>query len=113
MSRSKMILLTTDSMGSGQRELGEQLLETFLTLLKQRQELPKAVFCLNRGVLALTEDSLASVHLHELAAKGIPVLACKTCVDYYGIADRLYAGEISSMSRFLELSEEYEVLTIA
>jgi intracellular sulfur oxidation DsrE/DsrF family protein len=112
MSRQKVILLTTDSMGNGERELGEQLLETFLTLLKQRQELPKAVFCLNRGVMALTEESFASVHLKELASRGVQILACKTCVEYYGIADRLYAGEISSMSRFLELSEEYEVLTI-
>lgn len=112
MSRGKMILLTADTMGQGDRALGEQLLETFLTLLKQREELPKAVFCLNRGVLALTEQSFASVHLKELADKGVPVLACKTCVDYYGIGGQLYAGEISSMGRFLELSEEYEVMTI-
>lgn len=113
MTRSTIILLTTDSMGSGERELGEQLLETFLTLLKQRKELPKAVFCLNRGVLALTEGSFASVHLKELAGRDVPILACKTCVDYYGIGDRLDVGEISSMAKFIELSEENEVLTIA
>lgn len=109
----QVILLTTDSMGTGERELGEQLLETFLTLLKQRETLPTAIFCLNRGVLALTSDSLASVHLKELADRGVRVLACKTCVDYYGIGDRLDAGEISSMAAFMELASLQQVLTIA
>ena len=111
--KNKVIFLTTDSIGSGERELGAQLLETFATLLQQREQLPAAVFCVNRGVLALTEQSFASLHLKELEARGVPVLACGTCVDYYGIRDRLAAGEVSSMGRFLELAEQYEVITIA
>ncbi|MDU4694332.1 MAG: DsrE family protein [Paenibacillus sp.] len=111
----KVIFLTTDSMGNGERELGTQLLETFLTLLKQREpeQLPAAVFCVNRGVLALTEQSFASLHLKELANRGVPVLACGTCVNYYGIQDQLAAGEVSSMGYFMELAEQYEVLTLS
>lgn len=111
--KNKVILLETDSMGTGDRELGATLLETFFTLLKQKEEKPAAVFCLNRGVLALTEKSLASLQLKELSELGVPVLACKTCVDYYGIADQLAAGTISSMGHFLELAAQHEVLTIA
>ena len=111
----KVIFLTTDSFGDGDRELGVRLLETFLTLLKQREQeqLPAAVFCVNRGVLALTEQSFASLHLKELANRGVPVLACGTCVNYYGIQDQLAAGEVSSMGRFMELAAQYEVLTLA
>ncbi|WP_410771223.1 DsrE family protein [Fontibacillus sp. BL9] len=111
--KEKVIFLTTDSMGNGDRELGTQLLETFFTLLKQQEPLPAAVFCVNRGVLALTEQSFASLHLRELAAQGVPVLACGTCVDYYGICDEMTAGEISSMGRFMELAQRYEIVTIA
>lgn len=110
---NKVIFLTTDSMGESNRELGTQLLETFFTLLKQREQLPAAVFCVNRGVLALTEQSFSSLHLKELADRGVPVLACGTCVNYYGIQDQLVAGEVSSMGHFMELAEKYEVLTIA
>lgn len=111
----KVILLTTDSFGDGDRELGTQLLETFLTLLKQREQdkLPAAIFCINRGVLALTEQSFASLHLKELVIRGVPVLACGTCVNYYGIQDQLAAGEVSSMGHFMELAVQYEVLTLA
>lgn len=111
--KNKVIFLTTDSLGNGERELGTQVLETFFTLLKQREQLPAAVFCANRGVLALTEQSLASVHLQELADLGVPVWACATCVDYYGVREQLAAGEISSMGHFMELAENYEVMTLA
>ncbi|WP_223066899.1 DsrE family protein [Paenibacillus caui] len=110
--KNKVILLTTDSWGHGDEELGKTILESFFSLIKQEEGLPAAVFCVNRGVLALTDMSLASLHLKELQHKGVPVLACKTCVDYYGIADKLEAGEISTMKRFIELSAEYEVMTV-
>jgi len=110
---NKVIFLTTDSFGNGDRELGAQLLETFVNLLKQREALPAAVFCVNRGVLALTEQSFASLHLKELEDKGVPVLACGTCIDYYNIREQLVTGEVSSMGRFMELAEKYEVMTIS
>ncbi len=110
---NKVIFLTTDSMGDGDRELGVQLLETYFTLLKQRESLPAAVFCINRGVFALTEQSFASLHLQELAARGVAVLACGTCVDYYGVREDLTAGEISSMGHFMELAQRYEIVTLA
>lgn len=111
--KNKVILLETDSMGAGDRELGATLLETFFSLLKQKEEKPAAIFCVNRGVFALTEQSLASLHLQELEKQGVPVLACKTCVDYYGIGERLTVGTISSMGRFLELAAQHEVFTLS
>lgn len=110
---NKVVLLSTDSWGKGDEALGKTILETYFAILKQEKELPTAVFCMHRGVLALTEESLVSLHLKELQDKGVPVLACKTCVDYYGVAEKLEAGEISTMKRFIELSAQYEVITIA
>ncbi|WP_040949169.1 transcriptional regulator [Gorillibacterium massiliense] len=110
--KKKVILLTNDKLGNGAPELGETLLETFFVLLKQEDELPAAVFCLNRGVFALTESSLASLHLKELNDAGVPVLACKTCIEFYDLGDKLVAGEISTMKAFVNLAAEHEVLTI-
>ena len=111
--RNKVILLTTDQFGTGDAALGESVLETFFVLMKQRDELPAAVFCMNRGVFALTTSSFASVHLAEMADAGVNVLACKTCVDHYDVGSRLKAGEISSMATFVELAATHDVLTIA
>ncbi|WP_174730812.1 DsrE family protein [Mesobacillus harenae] len=111
--KNKVILVSSDQLGKGDKELGEGVLETFFTLLKQREDLPKAVFFMNRGVFTLTDESFASVHLKELELKGTEILACKTCVDYYGLAEKLTAGKISGMGDFIELAAKYEVITIA
>ncbi|WP_053362751.1 DsrE family protein [Bacillus sp. FJAT-27251] len=111
--KNKVILLASDQLGKGERELGEGILETFFTILKQKEELPEAVFCMNSGVFTLTERSLVSLHLKELESKGVDVLACKTCVDFYEVQEQLTAGKISSMADFIELAAKYEVLTLS
>jgi selenium metabolism protein YedF len=111
--KNKVILVSSDKLGEGDTQLGESVLETFFTILKQREELPYAVFCMNRGVFTLTDESFVSVHLKELADKGVQILACKTCVDHYELEDKLSVGTISSMGHFIELAAQYEVLTIS
>jgi hypothetical protein len=111
---NKVILLSSDTWGKGDEVLGRTLIESFFAMVKQDKEaLPAAIFCMHRGVLALTDDSLASLHLKELQDLGVPVLAYKTCTDFYEVSDKLAAGEVSTMKRFLELSAGHEVFTIA
>ncbi|MCR8642651.1 DsrE family protein [Paenibacillus sp. N1-5-1-14] len=111
--KQKVILLASHTLGKGSEELGETILETFFTLLKQRESLPYAVFCMNSGVKALTDASFASVHLKELEQQGVRVIACKTCVDYYELSESLTVGQIGSMADFIQLASEYEVLTLS
>jgi intracellular sulfur oxidation DsrE/DsrF family protein len=110
---NKVILLASDQLGNGEKELGEGILETFFTVLKQKEELPVAIFCMNRGVFTLTEESLVSLQLADLERKGVDVLACKTCVDYYELNEKLVTGKVSGMAQFVELASEYEVITIS
>ncbi|MGZ9586359.1 DsrE family protein [Paenibacillus marinisediminis] len=109
---NKVILLQSDRLGAEADGLGATVLETFLTVLKSEGHRPAAIFCMNRGVLALTPQSLSSLKLAELAESGVPVLACKTCVDHYGISEQLSCGEISGMATFVELAAKHEVITI-
>jgi len=111
--KNKVILLSSDQLGKGDKELGEGVLETFFTLLKQNSELPAAVFCMNSGVYTLTENSFVSVHLKELEDKGVEVIACKTCVEYYDVESKLVAGKIGGMQQFIELATKYEVITLS
>jgi intracellular sulfur oxidation DsrE/DsrF family protein len=110
--KDTIIFVNSQFLGKGDELLGEGLLETFFTLLKQNEDLPIAAFFINSGVLALTEQSLASLHIKELSDKGVQILACKTCVDYYRIEDQLMTGSISSMKDFLELASKYRVVTL-
>ena len=67
--KNKVILLASDQLGNGEKELGEGILETFFTVLKQKEELPVAIFCMNRGVFTLTEESLISLQLARFKKK--------------------------------------------
>lgn len=109
----KVILVASETFGTGDHELGETVLETFFNVLKQQEELPHAIFCMNSGVKALTEASLAALQLKELEQRGVQVLACRTCVDYYGVESALIAGKIGGMNDFIRLAGEYEVMTIS
>lgn len=109
---NKVILLQSDRIGDESGGLGATVLETFLTVLKSEGHLPVAIFCMNRAVLTLTADSLCSLKLAELEEAGVKVLACKTCVDHYGVEDQLVCGKISGMSTFVELAAKHPVLTI-
>lgn len=111
--KNKVILLSSDQLGKGEKDLGESILETFFTLLKQKEELPVAVFCMNKGVFTLTNHSFVSLQLKELEDMGVDVLACKTCVAYYKLEENLVAGKISGMDHFIQLATQYEVLTIS
>jgi intracellular sulfur oxidation DsrE/DsrF family protein len=113
MMKQKVILLLSDELGQGDRKLGEMILETFFTLLKQKDEKPVAVFCMNKGVYTMTDESLVSIHLKELEEAGVSILACKTCTDYYQLTDQLTVGKTSSMAQFIELASQYEVLTLS
>lgn len=110
--KDKVILLQTDALGNGDEQLGTHLLETYFTLLKQREHLPKAIFCMQRGVFALTDQSLASLHIKDLGTLGVEVYACKTCVDYYDVEGKMVVGTISSMAKLIELSEQFEIISL-
>ena len=111
--KEKVVLLLSDQMGTGSKELGVTILETFFTMLKKSEEKPAAIFCMNQGVFTMTDASFVSVHLKELSEQGVSVLACKTCVEYYNIAEKLTVGKLSGMDTFVSLAQQYEVITIS
>lgn len=111
--KNKVILVSSTQLGRGDQVLGENILETFFTILKQREDLPEAVFCMNSGVFTMTDDSLISVHLKELEEKGVDILACKTCADHYEVSEKITVGKISGMADFIDLAAKYEVITIS
>ena len=75
--KNKVILLASDQLGTGEKQLGETILETFFTVLKQKEELPVAIFCMNSGVFTLTEESLISLQLADLEKKVLMFLHVK------------------------------------
>ena len=43
--------------------------------------------------------------LKALEAEGVKVLTCGTCLDFYGIKDKLAVGSVTNMYEIVEIME--------
>jgi selenium metabolism protein YedF len=108
---AKIYLISSDTMGDGERELGQILIKGFISTIKELNPLPKRIIFLNSGVkLATTEDII--FYLKELEEQGVEILLCGTCVDYYELQEEVEVGEISNMFEIADNLNREDVVTI-
>ena len=92
------VFIGKDVVGAGDRELGYNLMKMALYTLAQSDSVPAHVLFMNDGVkLPAGEEQQVIDSLMSLIEKGSLVLVCGTCLNYYGIADRLKVGIVSNM----------------
>lgn len=96
-----VIVLASDRLGQGDETLGGVLMKAFLHTLVE-VEAPDTLVCLNRGVFLTTEGSPVLASLAELAARGTEILSCGTCLDFYGLKEKLQVGLVSNMFTIVE-----------
>lgn len=89
-------------MGSGDDKLGTALLKSFLYALGQQDVLPRTVLFYNGGASVTCEGSASLEDLKSLEAQGVEILTCGTCLDFYGLKDKLAVGEVTNMYVIVE-----------
>lgn len=89
-------------MGSGDDKLGTALLKSFLYALGQQDVLPRTVLFYNGGAAVTCEGSASLEDLKSLEAQGVEILTCGTCLDFYGLKDKLAVGEVTNMYVIVE-----------
>ena len=94
---SPVIFITSDSLGNSSDELGRLLLKNFLITLLELQNKPEKIIFVNRGVLLTSEGSELVEPLSKLVKAGVTILSCGVCLEYFGIRDKLVAGEVTNM----------------
>jgi selenium metabolism protein YedF len=90
-------------MGTGDAAFGRKLMEGFLYALTEQQHLPAYIVCYNKGVELTTRSQKTAGDLKALASRGVEVLSCGLCLDYYGLKDALQVGQVTNMYRICEL----------
>ena len=94
-------MISTESLGRGDEELGHILVRSLLNALAESPALPVKVVLLNGGVrLACNGDDTVDA-LRRIAARGVDVMACGTCLKYFGLMDKLRAGRVSNAHEIL------------
>ena len=101
--RKAVIAVASDKMGEGDNELGEKLMLTFFKMLVLQEPAPASVVFYNSGVRLALDDSPVLVYLRELAEKGTGLYLCTTCINHFGIKDRLPLGSFSDMYQIMNI----------
>lgn len=97
-----VVALGSDRMGEGSEELGRILIKSFIFALTQLDQLPDKILFYNGGAKLTVEDSESLKDLKELEAQGVEIMTCGTCLDYYGIKDKLAVGGVTNMYSIVE-----------
>ncbi len=92
-----IVAIGSAEMGNGDPKLGKILMKSFLYSLTQLDALPQTVLFFNGGVRMTTEGSESIEDLKALEAQGVEILSCGTCLDFYGLKDKLRVGGITNM----------------
>lgn len=97
-----VVVVASDRMGEGNDELGKVLIKGFIFAVTQLDTLPKAMLFYNGGATLTTEGSDSLEDLKSLEAQGVEILTCGTCLDYYGLKDKLAVGSVTNMYSIVE-----------
>lgn len=102
------ILITNRYFGQGEEELGQVLMRSFLYTLGEMNGRVKSIIFMNSGVFLTTEGSEVLEILQGVSQEGVQILSCGTCLDFYGIKDKLAVGEITNMYTAVEMLSSAE-----
>lgn len=97
-----VVAVASAAMGQGSDELGATLMKGFLFALTQLPELPRTVLFYNGGAHLTVEGSPCLADLRNLEAQGVEILTCGTCLNYYGLTDKLAVGGVTNMYAIVE-----------
>ena len=78
------------------------LMKGFLYALAGLDRLPDTVLFYNGGAFLTTEGSASLEDLRLLESQGVEILTCGTCLDHYGIKQKLAVGGVTNMYAIAE-----------
>jgi intracellular sulfur oxidation DsrE/DsrF family protein len=97
-----VILVANNGMGKGPEDLQITLIGKYLDLLNQQTELPAAICFYTEGVLLVVEGSPIIEKLKVLEKKGVRLIVCSTCLNYFGLTEKVKIGIVGGMGDILE-----------
>ena len=109
---SQVFLITRDTLGHGSEELGAVLMKSFFFTMTELEPLPRAVLFLNGGVRLTLQGSPVLEHIRNLEGRGVEIISCGTCLDYFNLKDSLAAGAIGNMYTIMELLTADRAITL-
>ncbi len=96
-AKKVVVYINSHLLGEGDEALGSFLMKAFLKTLLDLDTLPSRLILVNSGVQLATEDSKVLETLQVLSEKGVEIVCCGTCIDFYELKGKMRVGVISNM----------------
>ena len=97
-----VILVARNGMGEAEPVLQQKLAGTYFKLLDENNILPAAICFYTDGVRLAVEGSPVLDALKSLEVKGVRLVLCSTCLDYFELAGQVRVGIVGGMTDILE-----------
>lgn len=107
------VFIGKEIIGAGDEELGKSLMKMYFYTISEGDDLPKSVLFMNGGVKVPTLNEQAIEHLKDLEEKGVEILVCGACLNFYGLEGNLKVGKVSNMYDITNrMKEAAKVITL-
>ena len=100
--KNTVVVISSKAMGHGGDELGTALMKGFIFALSQQETLPTTILFYNGGANIPVEGSVSLEDLKNMEAQGVEILTCGTCLNFYGLTEKLAVGEVTNMYTIVE-----------
>jgi len=92
-----IFVIASGVMGHGNDELGALLMKAFIHTAIDLEHRPDMMIFYNTGVKLAAHDSGVVDDLKTLEEKGVRILVCGTCVNFFDLGGKIGAGTVSNM----------------
>ena len=108
------VFIGKDHVGEGDPQLGRNLMKMAIYTLSESDDVPAALLFMNSGVkLVAGEEPQVVESCQKLIERGCEVLVCGTCLNFYGLTEKLEVGDVSNMYDILgRMQKASKVITL-
>ena len=103
--KGMLVVLSGNVMGTGDPKLGTSLMKAFVFALTKQDQLPDTILCYNTGAYLTCEGADTLEDLKLMESEGVTILTCGTCLDFYGLKEKLAVGGVTNMYDIVERME--------
>jgi selenium metabolism protein YedF len=106
------VFISSAGIGAGDEQLAALLMRGFVYTLTESDALPARIILMNGGVRLAVEGSESLKNLSRLAERGVEILACGTCLEFYHLKESLAVGRVSNLYEIAELLLQGRTLSL-
>jgi sulfur relay (sulfurtransferase) complex TusBCD TusD component (DsrE family) len=106
LNQDTILLFTRNGLGQAPEELQLALAVKYLSLIDQSGQLPAKILFYTDGVKLACQGSPVLEQLRTLEARGVELVLCKTCLDYFHLTDQVAVGIVGGMPDIIEAMQK-------